>query len=88
MDTRELERLFKACANARRMRILAFLKRSRFATVGEIADHIKLSFKATSKHLGVLKGARLVEVEQTGLSMNYRIARSLSSHARTLLSLL
>ena len=86
MKARELERIFKAFANARRIAILSYLKRRRAATVGEIAEHIRLSFKSTSKHLIILRSAGIVEFDQSGLEMHYRIASELMSEARTLLS--
>ena len=88
MQTRQLERLFKACANARRISILAFLKRHEVATVGEIARHIRLSFKSTSKHLILLRAVELVECEQVSLEMHYRLAPKLYKEARIVLQLL
>ena len=86
MQARELERIFKAFANARRLSILSYLKRRRSATVGEIAEHIRLSFKSTSKHLIILRSAGILEFDQSSLEMYYRIASKLPPEARTLLS--
>ncbi|MDO8589837.1 MAG: metalloregulator ArsR/SmtB family transcription factor [bacterium] len=70
---KNLERLLKALANQRRLTIIKYLKKSKEATVGDIAEHIKLSFKATSKHLHVLAAVDIVEKEQRGLQMWYRL---------------
>lgn len=43
-------------------------------SVGEIADEIKLSIKATSKHLSVLYGADIVDKEQRSLQMFYKLS--------------
>ena len=51
---KELEWILKALANRRRLGILRVLKQNREATVGDIAAEIRLSFRSTSKHLGVL----------------------------------
>ena len=88
MNEKELERLFKAFANRRRIAIVRFLKRTKEASVGDIASHIKLSFNATSKHLGVLSAANIVDREQRSLQMIYRIADDLSPRARLMLSIL
>ena len=88
MQMRELERLFKACANARRIAILAYLKKEKTATVGEIAQHIRLSFKSTSKHLIILRSSGLVEYEQVRLEMNYRLASQLPKEARAIIQFL
>ena len=75
-EYRKLEKLIKAVANRRRLAILAHLKREQEAAVWDIAEKIKLSLKATSKHLGVLRGADLVLSEQRSLEMFYRLAPS------------
>lgn len=87
---RDLERTLKALANRRRLAILGYLKQKQEATVGEIAGKIKLSFKATSKHLGVLTAADIIEYEQRSKEMYYRIIslKSQSAAARAIISLL
>jgi len=74
---KELERQLKALANRRRLAIVKFLKKEKEATVGDIAETIKLSFKATSKHLGVLAAADIVDKEQRSLQMWYRLSPSM-----------
>ncbi len=61
---KKLERTLKALANKRRFAILRFLKKEKEATVGYIAGEMSLSFKATSKHIGILAAADIVEKEQ------------------------
>ena len=87
-DIRELEKILKALANRRRLTILKYLKENREASVGEISGEIKLSFKSTSKHLAILAETDIVERDQRSLQMFYRIAPSLKSSARAILSLL
>lgn len=82
---RETERILKALANRRRLSILKFLQRKGRARVGSIAEEIKLSFKATSKHLGVLSATSMVESEQFGLSVDYYLKEPI--HKLTKLSL-
>ena len=85
----KLERQLKAVANRRRLAILAFLKKNKFASVGEIADAIKLSFKATSKHLLILANMEILEKDQENLQMFYRVSKSqASSVVRHLISIL
>ncbi len=85
---RELEKSLKALANKRRLAILAYLKANGQAPVGEIAHEIKLSFKATSKHLGILNAADIVEREQQSVQMIYRLASAQSPAAKHVISLL
>ena len=73
---KNLERIFKAVANRRRLAILAFLKNKHEATVGQIAEAIKLSFTATSRHLSVLRSADLIEKDQRGLEVYYSLEAS------------
>ncbi len=71
---KELERNLKALANKRRLAVLKYLKRTKKASVGDIAAEIKLSFKATSRHLSVLTNAGILEKEQEGLTMWHRLS--------------
>ncbi len=73
-NTKELERILKALANKRRLGVLAHLKKTKQSSVGATAQAIKLSFKATSKHLGILSHADIVEKEQIGLTMLYSLS--------------
>ncbi|MFA5791452.1 MAG: ArsR family transcriptional regulator [Candidatus Paceibacterota bacterium] len=76
MNEKELEKVLKALANKRRVAILKYLKRKGTASVGEIADAIKLSFKATSKHSMILFNADIVEKEQISLTMLYFLPKN------------
>lgn len=71
---RDLERILKALANKRRLSIVKYLKKKKESTVGDIAEEIKLSFKATSKHLAVLYNADIVDREQRSLQMFYKLS--------------
>jgi DNA-binding transcriptional ArsR family regulator len=84
---REHEKILKALANKRRLQIVKFLKEKKEANVGEIALHIKLSFKATSKHLAVLSGADIVEKEQRSLLCFYSLAPKLMPLSRAVISI-
>ena len=83
-----MERSLKALANKRRLAIARFIKKKKEAAVGEIAGEIKLSLKATSKHLGVLYSADILEREQKSLQGFYRLADNLSELPRRVISLL
>ncbi|MBI2888604.1 MAG: winged helix-turn-helix transcriptional regulator [Candidatus Liptonbacteria bacterium] len=85
---KELERSLKALANRRRLAILKYIKRNGEASVGEIADEISLSFKATSKHLRVLGACDILECNQRSSQMFYKLASSQKPAVRHTLSLL
>lgn len=87
-DLKGKEKVFRALANRRRLLIIHFLKKEGFANVGEISRQIKLSFKSTSRHLGVLVGAGILDKEQKSSSVFYQIASDLEDLHKKLLSLI
>ena len=83
--SRKTERLLKAFANQRRLAILAFLKTNGRTPVGQIADAIRLSFTATSRHLRLLELMDIVQKEQRGLEVYYSIAGEQKSLSKSIL---
>lgn len=69
----DTERYLKSLANSRRLAIVKFLSKGKKSTVGNIATHIKLSLRATSKHLIILSAVDIVDHEQEGLLMFYKL---------------
>jgi ArsR family transcriptional regulator, arsenate/arsenite/antimonite-responsive transcriptional repressor len=88
MNDRELEKIFKALANRRRLAILKHLKRHGASSVGDVADAIHLSLTATSKHLIILANVNLLEKEQESVVVYYHIAKGAPRAIRLLNSLL
>ena len=84
---RELEKVLKALANKRRLEILRYIKK-REAAVADVADKIKLSVKATSKHLAILFSVGILEREQRHLQMFYVVGKNIPKSARRIISLL
>lgn len=84
----KLEKILKALANRRRLAILKYLKDNKEAPVAEIADEISLSFKATSKHLGVLSAIDIVEREQRSSQMFYRLSAEQKPLVKYIISIL
>ena len=70
-NLKSTEKILKALANQRRLAIVSFLKTKSSATVGEIAEEIDLSFKATSKHLDILRSAEILDKKQRSLQAFY-----------------
>ena len=79
----ELERVLKALANKRRLAIIRVIKNEKNPTVAHIASKIKLSFRATSKHLLILAAANIVEKNQHGLLVYNRLADNLPPVVRS-----
>lgn len=84
----ELEKVLKALANKRRLTILQYLKRNKEGSVGEIARSIRLSVKATSKHLRILFMAGIIERTQKSLQGLYRLSPIKSAATRHIVDLL
>lgn len=87
MNITQLEYLFKAFANRRRLAIIIFLSRSRYAPVYEIAHEIKLSFKATSKHLLILKSRDIVDSFQESLEQKYFLKKPINNFVKQVVSI-
>lgn len=85
---KEIELIIKALANRRRLAIIKFLKNHREASVGEIAGQIRLSFKATSKHLNILARVDLLDKEQRSLTVFYRLQSSQKPFVKSLINYL
>ncbi len=83
-----MERVLKALANRRRIAILRHLKKNKEASVGDLSEAIKLSFKSTSRHLAVLIGADIVEREQRGLLVFYKLSTTLPPLARAIFTVI
>jgi len=88
MNEKELEKVLKALANKRRIAILKYLRRIDRASVGDVSEAIKLSFKATSKHLRILSGIDIIDKEQESLTMFYFIPKINHPIVSKLLSIL
>ena len=79
---KELEKILKALANRRRLMIVQYLNKAGEAKVGNVAEKIKLSFAATSRHMMVLYSANIVEKEQRSLEMWYRLSPDMHKVAK------
>lgn len=70
---KDLEKIYKALGNRRRLGIIKLLKQKQRASVGEIAEYLKLSFRATSRHLVVLRNVDILDREQVGTVVFYNL---------------
>ncbi|OHA91366.1 MAG: hypothetical protein A2758_02815 [Candidatus Zambryskibacteria bacterium RIFCSPHIGHO2_01_FULL_49_18] len=86
MNRRNLEKLLKAVANKRRLAILEYLSKEKEANVGDIAEHINLSFKSTSRHLSTLSAVDLIDREQRSLEVFYRLPKDMPALAKQIMS--
>lgn len=85
---KKLEKITKAFGNISRLKILQFLKRRKEASVIEISGGTQCSYKATSKHLSILFRVDIVDREQRGYEMQYRLSDTLDPAAKMLITFL
>lgn len=79
----DVEELFKALADATRLRILALLVGGE-TCVCEIHDTLKLPQPTVSRHLAYLRRSGLVATRRQGLWIHYRLATLDDTVLRTL----
>jgi ArsR family transcriptional regulator len=70
----EMEALFKALADATRLRILGLLLTGEVC-VCDIYESLKIPQPKASRHLAYLRRARLVETRREGLWIHYRLGK-------------
>jgi len=85
---KNLERILKALANQRRLAIIKILSKEKELDVDEISELISLSFKATSKHLAILRQLDIVDRRQVKLNMYYRLSNNLPKVVKLLLNII
>jgi DNA-binding transcriptional ArsR family regulator len=81
----DIDRLFRALADATRRDIVARLLSSEPASVSELAARYDMSFAAVQKHVAVLEEAGLVSKQAQGRTRLVRGNPERLAHARTLL---
>ena len=65
MNTKRLTVVFRALANANRLKVIKMLLDGRKMNVTEIAETLGISLKATSNHLAILKNLDVLEPKGT-----------------------
>src|SRR4051794_9169814 len=69
----QLARLSKAMASPQRLELLDLLSQGP-RTVENLAQEAHLTVANASRHLQILRGARLIEAEKEGVFVRYRVA--------------
>ncbi|KKQ35494.1 MAG: hypothetical protein US50_C0013G0008 [Candidatus Nomurabacteria bacterium GW2011_GWB1_37_5] len=85
---KNFEKNLKALANKRRLEIIKYLKRNMSANVGQIAKEIRLSYKSTSKHLGILFAQDIVSKEQVRFEVVYELSPRKDPEVENIIKLL
>lgn len=85
-DFKETEKEFEIFANKNRLAILSFLNKNKKGSVGQIADHLEISFKTASRHLLYLAKKGILKRHYDGPFVLYEISDNLSKLARLVIS--
>ncbi|MBA4320404.1 MAG: hypothetical protein C0412_18555 [Flavobacterium sp.] len=78
----------KCLANEHRLTIVSYLKKKKSASVGEIADNTRISFKATSKHLLSLLKKGILVSHYDGPFVMYSLSTNQSELIKNIISLI
>ena len=65
--------VFRALVNINRLKIIKMLTGSHKMNVGDIAEELNISFKATSNHLAILKNLDVLEAQGAAGHVFYSI---------------
>ena len=87
-NLKNMEKIIKALADERRIRIIYLLKTKKDLCVCEITNIIGLSQSTISSHLKVLENAGLIESHKDGLWVNYNINSQLCFFSREFIEII
>jgi DNA-binding transcriptional ArsR family regulator len=80
--------VFRTLANINRLKIIQMLSLSNRMNVGEISENLKISFKATSNHLAMLKNLDVLESQGTAGHVFYSLNPQMPNDFRKILNLI
>lgn len=85
---KHLEKVLRGLGNRRRLAILQLIIKHKRLSVGDLAAGINLSFRATSRHLRLLRQLEILDHQQHGVTVYYFLSPALPEPARVLLKYL
>ncbi|MDP3763359.1 MAG: winged helix-turn-helix domain-containing protein [bacterium] len=80
--------VFRALANINRLKIIKMLSNSHRMSVTDISIELKISFKATSNHLAILRSLDVLEPQGTEGHVLYSINSSMPKDFRIAIDLM
>lgn len=81
----EWAKIFKALSNENRLKIIQLLHRRRAMTVTGVSEQVKLSFKATSKHLIMLSQLGILHYEARDGKVYYSLNATVRADVKYIL---
>lgn len=83
-----LEKLLKALANEKRLKILELLKGRRVLNVGEIAKMLDIPLNTVSRHLRILEAVDIVSHTRKRTEIYYKLSKYHNAVIRNVMSIL
>ena len=80
--------IFRALANINRLKIIQMLSDGRKMSVTDISVDLKISLKATSNHLAILRSLDVLEAQGTRGHVLYSVNSNMSKDFRTAIDLM
>lgn len=85
MKYNELVKIMRVLAGRKRLEILNLLSDARGRSVSDIAEHIKLSLKSTSKHVLLLAQVDLLDYRRQKNVVWYKLSAEVPPYLKTIL---
>ncbi|MBU2219599.1 metalloregulator ArsR/SmtB family transcription factor [Patescibacteria group bacterium] len=79
--------IFRALANINRLKIIKMLSGDKKMNVSDISESLKISFKATSNHLAILKNLEVLEAQGAAGHVFYSLDPQLPADFRRAIDL-
>jgi len=87
-ESNQMEKEFEIFTNRHRLAILSLLKMKGGRSVGQISDHLEISFNTTSRHLLYLAKKGILKRRYDGSFVIYEISNNLSKLSKLIISYL
>lgn len=88
ISTKRGATIFRALANENRLKIIKMLWDGREINVGDIASELRISLKATSNHLAILKNLDVLEARGTAGHVFYSVNKRMPDDFRRAIGVL
>ncbi len=78
--------VFRTLGNINRLKIIGMLFGGAKLNVGDIAQKLHISFKATSNHLAMLKNLDIIEAQSTAKHVFYFLSKEMPADFKKILN--
>jgi ArsR family transcriptional regulator, arsenate/arsenite/antimonite-responsive transcriptional repressor len=86
VDIGKVKEIFEILAEGPKLEILGLLKSKGEKSVGQIADHLEISYKVISKHLLILFDAGILQRRYDGPFVLYKFSSTMPETVRVIIN--